>query len=628
MSNADAIAKVVSDLRHGNVGVTVPSAELFRALRGTVGGGPVVDVTPIYRTKVLPVRRYNLYEDHPCITPPWPRSLLAWENTHGNVYVASVLAVDGVPHADHRWETHEPIDWDSVRWTVDVVLWIGGRRGDGTKVQTAGPIYLWQFALGPQGEPLDLHWIDLYAEAHPEESAEMTREGVYENAQLAVLRSLSFLNCFTGETPILTRQGVVPIRSTVGHQVEVLTRDPHVRGSGRWEPAWVKEFGAQPVVELRLGRGRGQDKVIRTTAGHRWFIQRQGKRRTIEERTTVELRPGDRLVSVRPNSAAAITKESAVGVAHGLVFGDGSRNAHESSIAIYGDERADLLRFFPSPRVQARDDCLFVPGLPRSWKEPPREDEGPSYLTSFIAGWFAADGHVGTNGYPRLFSARREPLDWLRRVGLTRLGLIVSEPAGTERQGYGDTPRPLWCVTIDRASLPPWFFVRASQRARFEAVKIHAPPAWRVIDWTPTNDVEPVYCAIVPGTATFVLDGFILTGNCRNIEAAEPKRERHERRRLERAGVKVQVLVVHPVGRRGARPGGAVDAAAATALTSVRGHFAKYGPGWPDGDRGLLFGKHAGRFWHPQSSRGTPEVGVNVNDYELRPGVARSDERR
>jgi hypothetical protein len=50
-------------------------------------------------------------------------------------------------------------------------------------------------------------------------------------------------------------------------------------------------------------------------------------------------------------------------------------------------------------------------------------------------------------------------------------------------------------------------------------------------------------------------------------------------------------------------------------LTSVVGHFARYGV---DG-RGLLFGKYAGRFWIPQHARGKKELGVNVNDYDLKP---------
>jgi hypothetical protein len=49
-------------------------------------------------------------------------------------------------------------------------------------------------------------------------------------------------------------------------------------------------------------------------------------------------------------------------------------------------------------------------------------------------------------------------------------------------------------------------------------------------------------------------------------------------------------------------------------LTSVRGHFARYGV---EG-RGLLFGKYAGKFWIPAHARDAGE-GDGVKDYVLKP---------
>jgi hypothetical protein len=75
--------------------------------------------------------------------------------------------------------------------------------------------------------------------------------------------------------------------------------------------------------------------------------------------------------------------------------------------------------------------------------------------------------------------------------------------------------------------------------------------------------------------------------------------------------------VVRPPGRRRAGSGAArpIDAAE-TPLTSVRGHFARYGV---EGREGLLFGKHAGKFWVPTHARGVGDGEPEPRRYTLRP---------
>jgi hypothetical protein len=50
-------------------------------------------------------------------------------------------------------------------------------------------------------------------------------------------------------------------------------------------------------------------------------------------------------------------------------------------------------------------------------------------------------------------------------------------------------------------------------------------------------------------------------------------------------------------------------------LTSVRGHFASYGPTY---DRGLLFGKYEGHFWVRSYARGSAEHGEQKNGYPIK----------
>lgn len=93
--------------------------------------------------------------------------------------------------------------------------------------------------------------------------------------------------------------------------------------------------------------------------------------------------------------------------------------------------------------------------------------------------------------------------------------------------------------------------------------------------------------------------------NCRNVELVEPTRTRAERRRIERTGVRVHELTIRPIGRSSTGSGEVADGA--VPFTSVRGHFAQYGPKY---GRGLLFGQHEGRYWIPQHARGSAEHGT------------------
>lgn len=106
--------------------------------------------------------------------------------------------------------------------------------------------------------------------------------------------------------------------------------------------------------------------------------------------------------------------------------------------------------------------------------------------------------------------------------------------------------------------------------------------------------------------------------NCSNVGVAEPSRPRPTRRRIARTGVPVQTIVVRPPGRRRAssttvRP---LDPSEAV-LSSVRGHFAYYGP---EHGRGLLFGKYPGKFWIAGHVRGVTGE-ANNRTYTLKPEI-------
>ena len=88
---------------------------------------------------------------------------------------------------------------------------------------------------------------------------------------------------------------------------------------GTWVKAPVTMFGVQATFNVKLSRNR-VDRTIVATEGHRWFVRR-GKRWV--EQTTAQLRPGDRMKSVRPPRSGTL-RPSPWAVAAGFVFGDGT----------------------------------------------------------------------------------------------------------------------------------------------------------------------------------------------------------------------------------------------------------------------------------------------------------------
>src|SRR5262249_40077897 len=74
--------------------------------------------------------------------------------------------------------------------------------------------------------------------------------------------------CFAPETLVATPQGDRPINTLVGRPT-LLT--PDAEGLGRWQEAEVRSFGRQPLLGVRLRRGK-TTKTVRATPDHRWVL--------------------------------------------------------------------------------------------------------------------------------------------------------------------------------------------------------------------------------------------------------------------------------------------------------------------------------------------------------------------
>jgi len=200
-SNAEAIAKVIADLRAGRVrpvdvkgrmltatdGTLIPGIEAARLAHSLVRGRDpvVIDATAI-RQSIPDGVPVDLYGDHPCIAPPFEEMAVSFVNAYGNVLVLHVLVAD--TSISDRWDTADPIDWDRVRWRLTAHLYVGGRSDtEDRDLATLGPAYLWRIAVYDDGEMADLSWADL-SPSYSATGADFTME------MLTLLRTLNFLN--------------------------------------------------------------------------------------------------------------------------------------------------------------------------------------------------------------------------------------------------------------------------------------------------------------------------------------------------------------------------------------------------------------------------------------------------
>lgn len=191
MNSADAIARVVADLGEGRVNNLIekddPVLAAICARIAQRSTTTTVDATLIYDQVVTKDSIY-LYEDHPSCAPPWTEAAVCYRNSHGNVTVMAMSAKD-IPPGERReaWATDNPIDWERVRWIIDVPVYVGGRsKGGTTPMPTSGPAHLWRLAVYESGEPADIHWVHLL-DKHSMD--------IWDTAMLVMLGTLNFMGC-------------------------------------------------------------------------------------------------------------------------------------------------------------------------------------------------------------------------------------------------------------------------------------------------------------------------------------------------------------------------------------------------------------------------------------------------
>lgn len=348
-------------------------------------------------------------------------------------------------------------------------------------------------------------WAQQYAFMNRKVMMSAVLAALHRHIEKPFIVTSEAINCFAGETMVMTRSGNKRISELSGGEHDLLTE------GGKWVKAPVKSFGQQNLMEITLSRS-GVIKKIRATAGHRWLLH--NVQRLQSEVTTAELKKGNRLRSAFPCAMQVPIEKYAV--ARGFVFGDGSVMHGKSCACFCGTKDEALLPFFDGLKKPFQyNGYKKITCLPESWKkEFPSLDSPASVLLGWIAGYFAADGDVDKTGRPTIASSKREHLEYVRML-CTTIGIGTFGIRSRMRKGYGKEPTELFMMGLMRGDLSESFFIIKSHRDRFSSGNnVSERRSWNVVSVKETSDVEEVFCAVVDGTHSFALEDNILTGNC------------------------------------------------------------------------------------------------------------------
>lgn len=312
-----------------------------------------------------------------------------------------------------------------------------------------------------------------------------------------------FPYCFSGDTEIMTKDGIKPLVDLVGKDIIVLNKNHG------WENATVKHFGRQELYKLKLSR-HGATKEIMVTGNHRWFVRVNPK--TLAEYTTVELQDGMR-IPFNTSKTWSNVSISPFGVAHGFFTGDGDKGCH-MRVNFCGDKEA-LIPYFSPTTIRGTENEKVAYGVPKYFASLPSLDESVSYLYGWLAGYFAADGCIDKRGRCTISSAKKENLKFVQDV-LCVLGMPVNPINYQDRISNltGEIGR-VYFMSLSRYHLRDDFFIRPTHIKNWLATKDNETRErnWVVVSVEPTGMVDDVYCAVTE-SGSFTLAGNVLTHNC------------------------------------------------------------------------------------------------------------------
>jgi hypothetical protein len=456
------------------------------------------------------------------------RSLFAWWETRKSMPMAGPGRQCTTIAKVERFER-----WASDRWPdQDIEVWLGFEAGEEKRVKkdpnTGANRKVPKLKKGAKPRARRHNRFPLMEQG----LCRCRCEALVRASGYPIPRKSACMFCLAGDTEVVTRDGVLPIRALVGRHKLLVPQIGKLGGlahRGKFYEAEVRSFGVQQLWEIKLRRWKST-RVVHATAEHRWFVtsgpQWDDPRKY--ERTTQQLRVGDRLRILR---ACPPAKEQCmpVAVSQGFVFGDGScgrTDERPAYVTFYGKKDRALLPYFNTKarkvmvrselngKTIAKKSAFHIYGLPRFWKQLPPINESRAFLLSWLAGYFAADGSVSKTGQAVLESADRDALKFARDAAAV-CGVGYTKIQRRMRLGKGKRPAALYRFCLRLADLPDWFFVMDHHRQHSQAARrSKTDQPWIVEGVRALKRKEEVFCAIVPGAQAFGLSEDLMTGNC------------------------------------------------------------------------------------------------------------------
>ena len=319
--------------------------------------------------------------------------------------------------------------------------------------------------------------------------------------------------CFSKETKVVTKHGVKEISEIVNSPVEV------INGNGKWERVTFVNCGKQKLLKLRL-KNHTKEKVIFATPEHEWIVQDRKHKKTTET-----LKIGDRLGKMWLKSVNKDIMPDPEGMRHGFIYGDGQKfkNTKEGmdfGAYIFDDRKYNFCKtiFDVKPTNMNRHNVKgFVYHIsPVDMKKVPSIDSPLEYLFGFLVGYFVADGNCSDDTV-MFNSSKKEDLERIRDI-CTVLGIATYSIGVTVRtpKSNGGAIKyikeyPLYTMRLVSTTLPNNFFM---SEKRFDMKrKYPSSLGYTVVSVEETDRYEDVFCCET-STHSFVLEDFILTGNC------------------------------------------------------------------------------------------------------------------
>lgn len=328
---------------------------------------------------------------------------------------------------------------------------------------------------------------------------------------------LQVWNCFDKDTKVITDKGILPIKYLLDNPCQI------INGKGEWESVQFKPYGFSRLMKITL-TSNNNEKVIYATPNHRWFIQNRKL-----EVLTCELKPKQRLerMWLKQPKEFTLIKEALL---HGFIYGDGTHNKKvktrkgyfSHTVCICGDikykfcveQGFDIKSPSPSRTDVVKGRISHV--CPYLAEKIPSCVDDLDYIFSFLAGYFVADGNCSHQSVT-LSSIHEEELVKIKHL-FTILGIAtypIRKQVRTSSSNMGivsDKKTHIqYILGIVKSTIPSLFWVSDKRPKYNSTYKSYLGYTVKSVEFT--NRIEKVYCCQT-STGSFVLDGFILTGNC------------------------------------------------------------------------------------------------------------------